>query len=101
MEIGLESAVREMVGMVQRADREELRNAVIITAKSETPGFVRHYWFCDVNHPDLARDIAELEAEDGRVKDRATLEQIVLGVIEGIQKKFEEIALAGADAETN
>ena len=87
LEIGLGDAVREIVRMVQRSDREQMRNAVIITARSETFGFMRHFWFPDVNDPDATRVIAPLRKKD-RFISEASLEKIFDTVETKIRAKY-------------
>ena len=94
LEIGLGDAVREIVRMVQKPDRAQMRNAVIITARSETYGFMQNFWFRDTNAPDATRYIARLRKKD-RFISEASLEQIVGVVLKEIHAKYLDRKLAG------
>ena len=77
-----------------------IKNAFVITGKSETPGFMRHHWFPDVNDREAAREIAILKKEK-RINSKASLEEIVAAILDQVRKKLEQEALSNVKLEAD
>ncbi|MCH7644346.1 MAG: hypothetical protein IH974_05865 [Myxococcales bacterium] len=93
--IGLGDAVPEIVAMVQRGNREELRNAVIVCAYTKGQRhFMQNFFFSDKAHTATAALIEEWRADD-RIISEATLEQLCMVVLKRIHAKYVQDSLAG------
>ena len=88
--------VREIVDMVQRADREEMKTALLFTARSETPGKMRHYWCADTRDTEKAGQIQWLR-DEGRMISEGTLLELVEEVLKGIHEKLIKESMAGTE----
>ena len=100
-ELGLPpSVVNSVVELVQEADKRHLKLARLVTARSETPGMMRHY-FLDVNDLDGRKLLAAGLARDKRkprgkteIISHTTLHDIVESVLRQIAKKHADAAMA-------
>jgi len=97
IEFGIKrDSVREIVEMVQRADRKEMKTALLFTARSETPGKMRHYWCADTRDTEKAGQIQWLR-DEGRMISEGTLLELVEEVLKGIHEKLIKESMAGTE----
>jgi len=76
---------------------------LIFTAKSETPGRMRHSYCADTRDAEQARYIKSVR-KDGRMITEATLLQLVEATLKQVQKKLDQNAtqtLSGLSQESD